>query len=54
MKKAVLSFNIRFEKSTTESSFKWSVLIVDKGEGRRSTGINFGTFIVFDLHKQLA
>ena len=49
-----MSFNRLFEKSPTKSSFKWSVLIMDKGECRRSTRINFGTFIAFDLHKQLA
>ena len=27
---------------------------MDKGECRRSTGTNFGTFIVFDLDKRLA
>ena len=27
---------------------------MDKGEYRHSTSIHFGTFIVFDLHKQLA
>ena len=27
---------------------------MDKGECRRSTGTNFGTFIVFDLHKRFA
>ena len=43
-----------FEKSPAKSSFKLSVLILDKGECRRSTGINFGTFIVFDLYKRLA
>ena len=43
-------FNKRFEKSPTESSFKWSILIMDKGECRRSARINFGNFIVFDLH----
>ena len=41
-----------FEKSPTEISFKWSVLIMGKGECRRSTRINFG--MVFDLHKRLA
>ena len=49
-----MSFNKLFEKSSKKSSFKWSVLIADKGERRRSTRINFGTFIVFDLHKRLA
>ena len=49
-----MSFNRLFQKSPTKSSFKWSLLIVDKGEWRRSAGINFGTFIVFDLHKRLA
>ena len=49
-----MSFNRLFEKSPTKSSFKWSVLIMDKGECRRSTRINFGTFIAFDLHKRLA
>ena len=33
--------------------FKWSVLIMDKGECRRPTRMNFETFIVFDLRKQL-
>ena len=41
-----MSFNRLFEKSPTKNSFKWSVLIVDKGECRRSTGMNFGTFTV--------
>ena len=27
---------------------------MDKGEYNRSTGINFETFFVFDLHKRLA
>ena len=49
-----MSFNRLFEKSPTKSSFKWSVLIMDKGECRHSTRINFGTFIGFDLHKRLA
>ena len=31
-----------------------TVLIMDKGECRRSAGINFGIFFVFDLHKRLA
>ena len=31
-----------FEKSPTKSSFKWSVLIVDIGQCRRFTRINFG------------
>ena len=53
-RKAAMSFNRLFEKSPTESSFKWSVLIMDKGECRRSTRINFETFIVFHLHKRLA
>ena len=48
-----MSFNRLFEKSPAKSSFKWSVLILDKGECRRSTGINFGTFIVFDLQSNL-
>ena len=41
-----MSFNRLFEKLPTKNSFKWSVLIVDKGECRRSTGMNFGTFTV--------
>ena len=44
-----MSFNRLFEKSPAKGSFKWSALILDKGECRRSTGINFETFIVFDL-----
>ena len=51
---AAMSFNRLLEKSPAKSSFKLSILILDKGECRRSTGINFGTFIVFDLHKRLA
>ena len=46
-----MSFNRLFERSPRKSSFKWSVIIMDKGECRRSTRINFETFIVFDLHK---
>ena len=46
--------NGRFEISLTKSSFEWSVLIMDKIECRRSTGINFGIFIVFDSDKRLA
>ena len=42
------SFNRLYEKLPTKSSFKWSVLIMDKGECRPSTGINFGTFSIFD------
>ena len=49
-----MSFNGLFEKWATKSSFKWSVLIEDKGECKFSTGINFRTFIVFSLHKRLA
>ena len=51
-KQAAMSFNGLFQKSPTKSSFKWSVPIMDKRECRSSTGINFGTFIVFDLHKR--
>ena len=40
---AAMSFNRLFEKSPTKSSFKWSVLIVDKGECMNSKAINFGT-----------
>ena len=54
IKDKLLSFNKIFEKSPAKSSFKWSVLTLDKDEYRRFTGINFGTFIVFDLHKRLA
>ena len=43
-----MSFNRLFEKLPTKSSFKLSVLIMGKGECRRSTRINFRTFIVFD------
>ena len=53
-RQAAMSFNRLLEKSPAKSSFKLSVLIMDKGECRRSTGINFGAFIVFDLHKRLA
>ena len=42
-----MPFRRLFEKSPTKSSFKWSVLIVDKGKCRRSTGINFGTLLFF-------
>ena len=45
--------NGHFEISLTKSSFEWSVLIMDKIECRRSTGINFGIFIVFDSDKRL-
>ena len=54
IKDKLLCLNRLFEKSPTKSSFKWSDLIMNKGECRPSTGINFGTFAVFDLHKQLA
>ena len=40
-----MSFNRLFEKLPTKSSFKWSILIVDKGEYRRSTGISFGPLL---------
>ena len=40
-----MSFNRLFEKSPTKSSFKWSVLIMDKGECRRSTRINLGPLL---------
>ena len=53
-RQAAMSFNRLFEKSPVKSGLKWSVLILDKGECRRSTGVNFGTLIVFDLHKRLA
>ena len=53
-KQVAMSFNRVFEKSPTKSSSKWSVLIMEKGECRHSTGINFVTFSVFDLHKGLA
>ena len=49
-----MSFKGFFEKSPTKNSFKWSFLIMNKKVCRHSTGINFGTFIVFGLHKQLA
>ena len=39
-----MSFNEYFEKLPTNTSFKWSVPIMDKDKCRRSTGINFGTF----------
>ena len=42
------------DKRQAAMSFKWSVLIVDKGECKHSTGINFGAFIIFDVHKRLA
>ena len=54
IKDKLLCLLILFEKSSTKSSFKWSVLIMDKGECRRSTEIDGGTFIVFDLHKRIA
>ena len=38
----------------TESGFKWTVLIMNKCECRLSKEIDFGTFIVFDIHKRLA
>ena len=41
-----MSFNRLFEESPRKCSFKWSFLIMDKGGCRRSTGINFETFIV--------
>ena len=53
-KDKLLCLNRLFGKSPAKSSFKWSVVIVDKGECRRSTGIKFGIFVVFDLHKRLA
>ena len=53
-RQAAMSFSRLFGKSPTKSSFKWSVVIMDKGDCRPSTGINFGTFFVSDLHKQLA
>ena len=53
-RQAAMSFNRRFEKMPAKSSFNWPVLIMDKRECRRSIGINFRTFVVFDLHKRLA
>ena len=47
-------FNRPFEELPTQSSFKWSVLILGKAECRRSTVINFGAFVAFDLHKRIA
>ena len=49
-----MSCNGVFEKSPTERSFKWSVLIMKIGESIRFTGNNFRTFIVFDLRKRFA
>ena len=49
-----MSFNRLFKELSRKCSFKWSFLIMDKGGCRRSAGINFETFIVFDLHKRLA
>ena len=46
-------FNRPFEELSTQSSFKWSVQILGTVECRRSTVINFGTFVAFDLHKQI-
>ena len=54
IKEKLLLFNRLFEKSPTKISFKWSVLIMDKGECWCCAAINFGTFIVFGLHKRLA
>ena len=51
-RQAAMSFNRLFEKPPTKSSFKWSVLIMDKGECTRSAGINFGTFIALYLYKR--
>ena len=53
-RQAAMSFNRSFEKMPAKSSFNWPVFIMDKRECRRSTGINFRTFVVFDLHKRLA
>ena len=36
-----------------KSGFKWSFPIMNIGKCRRSTGINFRTLIVFDLHERL-
>ena len=49
-----MSFNRLSEKSSTKGSFKWSVLIVEKGECSRPTGTNFENFITFVFHKRLA
>ena len=40
-----MSFNRLFEKSPAKSSFKWSVLIMDKDEWRRSTKISLGPLL---------
>ena len=55
IKDKLLCLLIGFLKNRQQkSTFKWSVLIMDKGKCRHSTKINFATFVVFDLHKQLA
>ena len=52
-RQTTMHFNGLFEKSPTKSSFKWSVLIMNKGECKHSTGKILGKFIVFELHKRL-
>ena len=48
-----MSFYRGFEKLPIKSGFKWSFPIMNIGKCRRSTGINFRTLIVFDLHERL-
>ena len=42
-----------FNRLSRKSSFKWSFLIMEKGECRCPAGTSFCTSVVFDLHKPL-
>ena len=47
-----MSFNRLFENFLSKS-IKWLILILEKNECSPSIRMNFGTLIVFDIHKQL-
>ena len=48
-----MHFNGLFEKSPTKSRFKWSVLIMDKGECKHSTGKTLGTLLFLNFINDL-